>query len=156
MTMEIYYCDEWSDIKKKPWNILDDRTAYTNHQKHEPYTAVLMEDEKPKYTINVTNEWVSVGFYDDLIRKYLNYDFEVMSEGKIFLRTAIYWEYDDETDTEVSSLILGFREDGYIAMEKRDLKNGSVEERETNDTLEGNWDAFPEFGQYIHLCKEER
>ncbi len=75
---------------------------------------------------------------------------------RFFLRTAIYWEYDDETDTEVSSLILGFREDGYIAMEKRDLKNGSVEERETNDTLEGNWDAFPEFGQYIHLCKEER
>ena len=59
-----------------------------------------------------------MGFYDDFIRKYLNYDFEVMSESKIFLRTATYWEYDDETDTEVSSLIWGFRENGYIAMEK--------------------------------------
>lgn len=47
----------------------------------------------------------------------------------------MYWEYDDKTNTEVSSLILNFREDGYIAMEKRDLKNGSVEERETNNTL---------------------
>lgn len=154
--MNVYYCDEWSDIKKKPWNILDDRTAYTYHQKQEPYTAVLLDDEKPKYIINVTNEWVSVGFYDDQIRKYLNYDFEVMSDGKIFLRTAMYWEYDDETDTEVSSLILGFREDGYIAMEKRDLKTGSVEERETSDTLERNWDVFPEFGHYNHLCREER
>ncbi|HZG74193.1 MAG TPA: hypothetical protein VEY51_21875 [Chondromyces sp.] len=99
---------------------------------------------------------VSVGFYNDLIRKYLNYDFEVMSDGKIFLRTAMYWEYDDETDTEVSSLILGFREDGYIAMEKGDLKAGSVEERDTSDILERNWDVFPEFGHYIHLCREER
>lgn len=156
MTMKVYYCDEWSDIKKKPWNILDERTAYTCHLKHEPYTAVLTEDEKPEYIVNVTNEWVSVSFYDDFTRKYLNYDFEVMNEGKIFLRTAIYWEYDDETDKEVSSLILGFREDGYIAMEKRDFTTGSVEEREISDTLERNWDVFPDFGQYIHLCKEER
>ncbi|ANE86367.1 hypothetical protein FO497_04735 [Bacillus cereus ATCC 10876] len=154
--MKIYYCDEWSDIKKKPWNILDDRDAYTYHQKHEPYTAVLTEDENLKYIVNVTNEWVLVGFYDDLIRKYLNYDFEVVSDSKIFLRTATYWEYDDETDTEVSSLILGFRENGYIAMEKRDLKTGLVEEREISDTLERNWDVFPEFGHYIHLCREER
>lgn len=154
--MKVYYCDKWSDIKKKPWNILDDHTAYIYHQKHEPYTAVLIEDEKPKYIVNVTNERVSVGFYDDLFRKYLNYDFEIMSDGKIFLRTAMYWEYDDETETEVSSLILGFRKDGYIAMEKRDLKTGSVEERETSDTLERNWDVFPEFGQYIHLCRDER
>ncbi|KQU63331.1 hypothetical protein ASG66_02650 [Bacillus sp. Leaf406] len=153
--MRIYYCDEWSDIKKKPWNILDDRIAYTNHQMHEPYTAVLVEGEKPKYIVNVTNEWVSVGFYDDLFRKYLNYDFEVMGEGKIFLRTAMYWEYDED-DTEVSRLILGFQEDGNIAMQKRELKTGLVEERETSATLERNWEAFPGFGQYDHLCKEER
>lgn len=154
--MKVYYCDEWSDIKKKPWNILDDRTAYTYHQKHEPYTAVLTEYEKPKYIVNVTNEWVSVSFYDDITRKYLNYEFEVMNDGKIFLRTAMYWEYYDESDKEVSSLILGFQEDGYIAMEKRDSKTGKVEEREIRDTLEKNWDVFPDFGQYIHLCREER
>ncbi|QHM13808.1 hypothetical protein C7M29_01482 [Bacillus subtilis] len=156
MTMKVYYCDEWSDIKKQPWNILDDCTAYLHHQKHEPYTAVLTEGEKPKYIVNVTNEWVSVGFYDDLTRKYLNYDFEVISDGKIFLRTAMYWEYDDATDNEVSSLIIGFREDGHIAMEKTDFKTGSVEERETSDNLKSNWDDFPKFGEYNHLCREER
>lgn len=154
--MEIYYCDEWSDIKKKPWNILDGCTAHSHHQEHKPYTAILTEDEKPKFIVNVTNKWVTVSFYDDLTRKYLNYDFEVMSDGKIFLRTAMYWEYDDETDKEVSSLILGFREDGYIAMEKRDFKNDLVEERETSDTIRSNWEVFPEFGQYLHLCREER
>ncbi|WP_149095417.1 hypothetical protein [Paenibacillus terrae] len=154
--MKIYYCDEWSDIKKKPWNIFDEPTAYLHHKKNQPYTAVLTEDEKPKYIVNVTKDWVSVSFFDELTRKYLNFDFEVMGRGKLFLRTAIYWDYDDETDKEVSSLILGFREDGCIAMEKRDLKTGSVEEREASNTLEKNWDLFPEFGQYLHLCKEER
>lgn len=154
--MKVYYCDEWSDIQKRPWNILDDHAAYVCHQKNEPYTAVLTENEKTKYIVNVTNEWVSVSFYDDFTRKYLNYDFEVLNDGKIFLRTAIYWEYDDETDNEISSLILGFREDGYIAMEKRDFKTGFVEERESSDTLERNWDVFPEFGQYTNLCREER
>lgn len=53
-------------------------------------------------------------------------------------------------------MIIGFQEDGYIAMEKRDFKTGSVEEREAKDTLEKNWGVFPEFGQYLHLCREER
>lgn len=154
--MQIYYCDEWSDIKKKPWNIFDEHTAYLHHQEKHPYTAILAEDEKPEYIVNVTKEWVSVGFYDELTRKYLNYDFEVMSGSKLFLRTAMYWEYDDETNEELNSLIIGFREDGYIAMEKRDFKTGSVEEREAKDTMEKNWDVFPEFGQYLHLCREER
>lgn len=58
----------------------------------------------------------------------------------------MYSEYDDETDKEVSSLILGFREDGYITMEKRDFKTDIVEEREISDTLERNWCLFPRFG----------
>lgn len=154
--MKALYCDKWSDIKKKPWNIIDEQTACTYHQKREPYTVAFIENERPKYIVNVTNEWVSVGFYDELIRKYLNYDFEVVNNGKIFLRTAMYWGYDTENDEAVSRLILGFREDGYIAMEKRDFKTGSIEERETSDTLENNWGLFPEFGRYTYLCREER
>ncbi|UJA81060.1 hypothetical protein LSF16_10110, partial [Bacillus cereus] len=61
----------------------------------EPYTAVLTEGENLKYVINVTKDWISVGFYDELVRKYLNYDFEVINDNKIFLRTAMYWEYND-------------------------------------------------------------
>ncbi|MGN7765521.1 hypothetical protein [Paenibacillus sp. 22594] len=154
--MKIYYCDEWSDIKKKPWNLFDEHTAFLYHQNKQSYTAVITEDEKPKYIVNVTSGWVSVGFYDEVIRKYLNYDFEVLGNGKLFLRTVMFWEYEEDTDKEESSLILGYQEDGYIAMEKRDFKTDSVEERESRDSLEKNWDVFPEFGQYLHLCKEER
>ena len=51
---------------------------------------------------------------------------------------------------------MNFRENGYTVMEKMDVNKGLVEEREVHDHLENNWDVFPDFGHYIHLCREER
>ena len=51
-------------------------------------------------------------------------------------------------------MILGYQENGHIAMEQKDSKTGEVEERETKDDVSRNWDTFPEFGQYLYLCKE--
>lgn len=154
--MQVYYCDEWSASKKKPWNPFDEPTAYLHHQEKRPYTAILAENDKPEYIVNVAKEWVSVSFLDEQTRQYLSYDFEVKSEGKLFLKSSAYWEYDDETNEEITSLILAFHEDGHIVMEKRDLRTGSVEERETEGSLKENWDVFPEFGHYHHLCRVER
>ncbi|OAK34853.1 hypothetical protein [Bacillus wiedmannii] len=111
--MEIYYCDKWFNIKKKPWNIIDENVAKTLHEKRHSYTAVLNDGEQPKYLVNVTDKWVSVR-------------------------------------------ILGYQENGHIAMEQKDSKTGEVEEREIKDDVSRNWDIFPEFGQYLYLCKEER
>ncbi|HDR6276317.1 MULTISPECIES: hypothetical protein [Bacillus] len=154
--MKIYYCDEWSDIRKKPWNMIDECKAYLCHQNNEPYTAVLTEGERIKYVINVTKDWISVGFYDELVRKYLNYDFEVINDNRIFLRTAMYWEYNDMNEKEKTSMIFNFQENGYTVMEKVDVNRGLVEERENHDDLENKWDVLPDFGHYIHLCREER
>lgn len=154
--MKIYYCDEWSDIRKKPWNMIDECKAYLCHQNNEPYTALLIEGERIKYVINITKDWVSVGFYDELVRKYLNYDFEVINDNRIFLRTAMYWEYNDTNEKEKTSMIFNFHENGYTVMEKVDVNRGLIEERENHDALENKWDVFPDFGHYIHLCREER
>ncbi|WP_019537616.1 hypothetical protein [Paenibacillus ginsengihumi] len=154
--MEIYYCDKWSNIKKKPWNIIDEKTARFNHEGRQEYTAVLSDGGQPKYLVNVTDKWVSVSFLDDLLRKYLHYDFLVKGDNRLFLKTVMYWEYEGDTETELKSMIFGYQENGYIAMEQRDAKTGEVEERETEDDVSRNWDSFPEFGQYLHLCREER
>ncbi|WP_242220236.1 hypothetical protein [Bacillus cereus group sp. BfR-BA-01380] len=152
--MGIYYCDEWSNIKRKPWNIIDEKTASTLHENCQSYTAVLSDGGQPKYLVNITDKWVSVSFLDDFLREYLNYDFVVKDDNRIFLRTIMYWEY--EGDTELKSMIFGYQENGHIAMEQRDSKTGEIEERETKDDVSRNWDCFPEFGQYLYLCKEER
>lgn len=154
--MEICYCDKWSNIKKKPWNIMDENVASINHKNRQPYTAVLSDGGQPRYIVNVTDKWVSISFLDDFLRKYLHYDFIVKEDKKIFLRTIMYWEYEADTDTELKSMIFGYQENGHIAMEQRDSKTGEIEERETEDNVSRNWDVYPEFGEYIYLCKEER
>lgn len=154
--MEILYCDKWSNIKKKPWKIISEGTANLCHTKHQPYTAILSEGSKPKFIVDVSDKSVSVNFLDNLIRKHLQYDFEVTKGDKLFLKTAIYWEYEGDTDSETSCMIFGFQENGYTAMEKRNLKTGEVEERETYGRVEGNLEDYPQFGQYTYLCKEER
>lgn len=154
--MQIEYCDKWSNIKKKPWNVLDEGTARMYHEKRQPYTAVISNEGQPTYLVNVTDKWVSVSFLDDFLRKYLHYDFIVKDDNKIFLRTIMYWEYEEETENEVKSMIFGYQENGHIAMEQRDSKTGEIEERETEDDVSRNWDTYPKFGEYLHLCKEER
>lgn len=154
--MEICYCDKWSNVKKKPWNIIDENLASINHKNRQPYTVVLSDEGKSKYVVNITNKWVSVSFLDDFLRKYLQYDFIVKENEKIFLRTIIYWEYADDTDTELKSMIFGYQENGHINMEQRNSMTGEIEERETVDDVTRNWDVYPQFGEYIHLCKEER
>lgn len=154
--MELIYCDKWSNIKKKPWEIIDEGTANLFHTKHKPYTVILSEDSAPKFIIDISDKSVSVNFLDNQIRKYLQYDFKVTKSGKLFLKTAINWEYEGNSDSETSCMIFGFQENGYTAMEKRDMKTGEVEERETYSGVEGNWENYPQFGHYLYLCKEER
>lgn len=154
--MEICYCDKWSNIKKKPWNIINESTASIKHENHQPYTTILRDEEQPKYIVNVTDKWVSVSFLDEFLRKYLHYDFIVKEDKRIFLRTIMYWEYECDTDIELKRMILGYQENGHIAMEQRDCKNGEIEERETEDDVSRNWNLYPRFGEYAYLCKGER
>lgn len=152
--MEIHYCDKWSNIKKKPWNIIDENTAKTLHENRQSYTAIIGDLEQPNYLVNITDKWVSVSFLDKFLRKYLNYDFIVKEGNRIFLRTIMYWEYEE--DIQLKSMIFGYQENGHIAMEQRDSITGELEERVTKDDVSRNWDVLPKFGDYLYLCKEER
>lgn len=40
-------------------------------------------------------------FLDDFLRKYLHYDFIVKEDNRLFLRTIMYWEYDEDTQLKV-------------------------------------------------------
>lgn len=153
--MEIYYCDKWSTVKKKPWNRLEESAAMIRHNNRQDYTAILCEGGMPRHLVNVTDQWVSVSFLDEQLRAYLHYDF-IVKEDKLFLKTAMYWEYEGATDTETKRMIVGYHENGRIAMEQSDFVKGEREERETQDDVSRNWDTYPAFGEYLHLCREER
>lgn len=154
--IEISYCERWWISEKKPIKPLDEKSAYLRHNKRQPYTAIISESGQLKYIVQLVDKLVSVSFMDKQVRKYLQYDFNQKQNGKVFLETAIYWEYDSDSDLETSTMIFGFQEDGHTVMERRDLKSNEVQERELFDSVEGNWEEYPEFGQYMSLCQEER
>ena len=101
-------------------------------------------------------DFVTVYFVDELLRCYLEYDFQEKQPGKLFLTHALFREFADETDEVVGAKTFAFKEDGTILMEDQDLSNDQVEERVATFSVAENWEEYPSFGEYSRLCNEER
>lgn len=152
--MEILYCKKWWFHKKKPIDILNEEIARSNHLKGEDYTAVLSHDGVISYIIEISKADVFVNFMDDNERKYLTYVFHKEMEDNVFLSTAYYHYYEKEKEKEL--LIFSFKENGELYMEKRNLLNGEVDEKEAVVDVSCNWEKFSEFGDYSNLIVLER
>lgn len=53
-------------------------------------------------------------------------------------------------------MVFGFKQNGELYMEKRDLLSGEIEEREAVVDVSCNWEDFPKFGDYSRLLILER
>lgn len=84
------------------------------------------------------------------------YSFKELRPGHIFLKQAIYREFDDDTGELSTAMIYAFDEKGTIIMERQDRKNDQTESRKAKADPTPNWDRFPEFGAYDTLLREER
>lgn len=154
--MEILYCEKWWISEKKPLGLIDENNALLRHSKCQPYVAALIDNGNPKYIIDFAGKWVTVAFLDQLIRPYLQYDFKEMKAGKLFLKTATYWEYENEGNSETEIKIFAFDESGRILIEDYNKLTSEVRKLETHESVEENWEEYPAFGQYMSLCREER
>jgi len=154
--MKLTYCDEWSMVRKKPWNIIDSTQAQQNHINKIPYTVLIQENDQIENIIEVTNSNISVNFMNESRSSYLCYVFDVKCDDSIFLSMAYHYNYDESGNDIVVGTTFNFNENGYLFMEKRDYKTGAVEERDLQSDVTPNWDKFPEFGEYEHLLRSER
>ena len=153
--MELTYYKKWFIREKKAINELSYEEAKEKHLKKEPYTVLVKDDNIIKYIIDIASRFILVNFMNDRLRPYLIYEFHVKENNKIFLKMASYYEYnEDEERTE--SILFNFSENGKIAMERRNLTNQEMEERDLDYSVDCNWDEFPDFGNYEHLLNEER
>ncbi|MEF2967773.1 hypothetical protein V3851_18240 [Paenibacillus sp. M1] len=156
MNLSLSYCTKWSLNKKRPWKEIDEETARKCHINREPYSAVLSKDEQPLYIIDIANEWVSVIFLDEVLRPYLRYDFKEVKTAKLFLRGGYFWEYEGTSDKEIARKIFRFEENGYSLLADDNFITEESKEVETYGSVDSNWEDYPEFGDYVYLCKEER
>lgn len=70
------------------------------------------------------------------------------------INAAYYHSY--EAEKEIELMVFGFKQNGELYMEKRDLLSGEIEEREAVVDVSCNWEDFPKFGDYSRLLILER
>ncbi|MBQ7775067.1 MAG: hypothetical protein IJ379_04015 [Lachnospiraceae bacterium] len=151
--MKIVYCEEWSLFKKQPHKILSEQDAKKKAAKEETYTAVLYEDDKVRYVIEVNKAFLTVRFYNDAFEYYLLYGFE-KKDDRLFLNMAYHYAYLDGEEQETT--LFNFKENGEMVAERRNYISGEVEEREGVVDVSCNWEPIPEFGDYHGVIRVER
>lgn len=154
--MSITYCERWWISEKRPITLLDAEVAQLRHETRQPYVALIGDAERPIHVIQVAGEWVSVKFMDNRLRQYLCYQFKEKQPGRLFLKAATYWSFEDESEAPSSTKLFNFHEDGSIVIAELDAENKQVREFESTGNTSCNWEAYPKFGEYDAICKVDR
>lgn len=154
--MKVTYCEKWWLTRRKPVNVLCEDSARQRHENRLPYVALLGGIENPQFIVDVANAWISVDFMDNRQRKYLSYNFKEVEHGRLFLKTAHFWEYENDSDCETTFKLFNFDENGHIVIAERIAATGQVHDLETTFSADENWDRYPLFGEYLSLCQVDR
>lgn len=158
--MKIIYCEpqeaEFALYRKKLPDPIPVAEARLRHRTRQFYEAVLLEGGHPQHVVSVYDDHVLVDFLDLQLRCYLEYQFRECQPNRLFLTHATYREFVDETEDPISMKSFVFEENGYIYMTDEDLVAGTEVESKTNADPAGNWDDYPEFGNYAQICREDR
>lgn len=154
--MEIAYCEKWWLSRRKPISLMSSQSARRRHDSRKPYVALLGGADRPEYVVDIADVWVSVDFLDDHLRKYLSYSFKEMQPGRLFLKGAYSWQYEGDSDSESSTRILNFEEDGRTVVAEQNAATGDVREYELTGSVDENWETYPSFGEYSSLLRKER
>jgi len=128
------------------------------HENRKIYFATIYNKNKPINFLEINNDFVLVGFLDELNRQYMDYVFYEVEPNKLSLKKAQYWEFVGDTDEMKTSERYSFTQDGGLIIEEADILNNVIETKEATQKVDvsGNYEAYPEFGQYEALIKKER
>ncbi len=151
--MNIVYCGEWSNIRKKPNKILSIEDAIHRSEKGEPYAAVIYENNFLVRVISIDKEAYSVVFYDENQVPYLFYDFKKLN-NQLFLYMVYHYEYREEKI--IQHTFFRFEEDGKMFTERMDYLTNEVVEKEGNVDVSSNWEQIPSFGNYSSIMRKDR
>lgn len=152
--MEILYCKKWWYARKRPIDTLDEKTAHHNHLCGKDYSVVMSQSGVISCVLDVSQNDVFVNFINKEGEKYLTYAFHREKDDDIFLNAVYYHNYENNKETEI--MIFSFKVNGELYMEKRNLIDEDVEEREANVEVSCNWDKYPKFGDYSSLVVLDR
>jgi hypothetical protein len=157
MKRKVFFCKSWFRAKKKPtetWTI--DQARYA-HENGEPYVVLIDSQERPYCFLEVTKKYIGVFFLDQCLRENLSYEFQGIEDGQLFLREAIYREFDSDTDRVVSGSSYRFERDGKVNVRSETYFPEHFLETFCADVnVSKNFAQIPLFGEYEDLIVAER
>lgn len=158
MSQNVYYCKTWSIGYKEPIDLWTVKKANKKHDIGESYTALIGSDSTPSCFINIMKNsgWISVSFLDEHLREYLQYNFKILDGGDLFLSMAVYREFDGDTDLVINGTTYHFKENGHTIIREDNISDNTSERSEIYSDVVGNYEQFPEFGEYDALIRKER
>ena len=153
---ELTYCKSWFRAKKCATKILSEGQAREAHEKRQEYTVLVGDPDRPRCFIEVNNDFVGVCFLDERLRENLTYQFQEIDFGKLFLSMATYRDFEGETDKVLAGSSYIFNQNGTMQIRKETFNPHSLEISDTNCDVSGNYESYPEFGDYTHVSVAER
>jgi hypothetical protein len=130
--------------------------ARAAHAARRLYTVVVGSPESPSCFVEVNDKFVGVGFLDERLRESLYYAFKEVEPRRLFLSMATYREFDGNSDIVAAGTTYLFDRHGTVKITRQRFKPHSVEATEATANVDGNYESWPEFGEYEDLIKVER
>jgi hypothetical protein len=144
----------WFHAKKCLSETWDETRARKAREARQHYFALL--GEGPYCFVEVVKSCVGVGFLDALLREHLSYTFQGRESGQMFLSMATRRQFEGDSDTVKSGTTYYFKPDGTSSIEWENCVPHDRSFVETMCNVEGNWEPYPEFGDYESITRESR
>ena len=152
--MRTEYFAKWFKAKNQGLQPLTVEEASLRHQRQEPYVALLSNNNRFLLLVDIAGQWVSVRFFDEHERIYLDYDFRMSNETDLFLKGALYRNFRDGEQKVASSCHFSFEPDGsYVVAVQNEGQDCELSGKSDASALFAN---YPSFGRYDELCTLER
>lgn len=154
--MNVTYCKSWFRALKEPTELWPSEKAEKAHASRQPYGVLIGDPKAPTRFLEINNDFVGVGFLDERLRENLTYQFQEVEPGKLFLSMATYREFQGDSDTVASGTTYYFSPDGSMKIERESFSPHKLETSESKADVSGNYEDYPDFGQYDRLIRSER
>jgi hypothetical protein len=152
----ITYGYKWFRAKKRLTETWDEDRAKKCHENRQLYVALLGQGSSPTHFVEVNNNYIGVGFLDSSLREYLSYTFDEVQPGRVFLNEATHREFENGSDKVKKGTTYIFKQDGSVTIISEDFPTNIRSVKETQADISGNWDSYPQFGEYQSLVRENR
>lgn len=146
----------WFRAKKRVTELWDEHKARTAHEQRKPYVAVLENSGGIHCFIEANNDYIGAGFLDSTLREFLSYQFQEVEPGRLFLTMATHREFDGETDQVKFGTTYHFKPNGSVTIETEDFVTTNLATKEMEVEVNGNWETYPNFGDYRSLTRIDR